>query len=274
MKRLVILVSVLLTSLVSAAWVQQPASRETGQNNRPVYYDTFNEKWLNPTKWLPDGGCGGWSYMGLDCAREIQDGHLRLAVRNFGAPDSDYSDQYFTSELNFVNPNAINSISGEVTLRSFSGVGCSTNNTDSTHGDVQIGGNFFNPGTGDDVYAVLYLWVDTNNPRTIYIWNYNTSTGITTDVANYPVGTPLTFTFAWDKANHQFIAAVKAKDDPGPANVVVAPYFVSDTMPPTNPKKSLHVDIGALNCTSGQTFAQVEAFFDKVMVNVPLPRKE
>jgi hypothetical protein len=85
---------------------------------RPFYYDTFNERWLDPAKWLTGLYCGPTT---LECVREIQNGQLRLAVRQFGATDSDSGFQYANPALYFSNPSAINSITSDVTLRSFSG---------------------------------------------------------------------------------------------------------------------------------------------------------
>ena len=174
--------------------------------------------------------------------------------------------------MKFVNPNAISSITVDVTLRSFSGVGCSTNDTDRTHTAVSIGGNFFNTGTGDpadDLLALLILWVDTTDPKTMTVlnWNYQSYNVVDT----YPIGTPLTATFAWDKENHQFIAVVKVKGDPGPGKRVVTSYFSSDSMPPASPYKNIGAQAFSLNCTTAKTFAQVEAFYDSVMINVPIP---
>jgi hypothetical protein len=60
------------------------------------------------------------------------------------------------------------------------------------------------PGNGDpadDVLALLILGIDTSDPKTIRIANWNSETGWT-DVDSYPIGTTLTAIFAWDKANH------------------------------------------------------------------------
>ncbi len=275
MKRIIVLELVLFTSLVSAAWAQQTTGKENAQHGKAVYYDTFNQKWLDPAKWLATGPyCSG----ALECVREIQNGHLRLALREFGATDSDSGTQGSLLNLDLVSPEAVNSITADVVLRSFNGVGCSTNNTDNTYTQVRIGGNFFNTGTGDpadDVTALLILWVDTTDPKTIHVGNWNSHPqGGWTDVGSYPVGTPLTATFAWDKANHQFIAVVKVKDEPGPGKEVVAPYSFSDATPPASPGKGLSAGCSSLNCTSAKTFAQVESFFDNVMINAyPLPAK-
>jgi hypothetical protein len=273
MKRIVNLILVLLAPLASAAWAQQPMGKETAQSTRPVYYDTFNEMWLNPAKWL---ATGPWCSGGLECVREIQNGHLRLAVRDFGATDSDSGTQFSESEVDFVNPNAVKSITADVTLRSFSGLGCSTNDTDMTHTNVEIGGIFFNAGTGDptdDVLAELIFGVDTTDPKTIHVGNWNGQSGWT-EVGSYPIGAPLTATFAWDKANHQFIALVKVKGEPGQGKMVAVPYSVSDTTPPASPYKQLSAQAYSLNCTSAKTFAQVEAFYDNVIINQPPPHAE
>jgi len=272
MKRITILGLVLFTSLVPAAWAQQATPKQPSLPGT-IYYDTFNEKWLDPAKWL---ATGPWCWGALECVREIQNGQLRLAARNFGATDSDSGAQYSDSEVDFVNPNAINSITADVTVRSFSGTGCSANNTDMTHTGVLIGGYFFNTGSGDptdDFRAFLILWVDTTDPKTMNVGNWN-GQGDWTEVGSYPIGTPLTATFAWDKANHQFIAVVAVKGQPGRGTTVAAPYFVSDTTPPASPRKTLDASAASLNCTSAKTFAQVEAFYDNVAINVkPRPAK-
>ena len=276
MKRVVILVSVLLTLLASTAWAQQTAGKEDARHHKPVYYDTFKEEWLDPAKWsVSSGPCGYWS-PGLECVREIQNGHLRLEIRVFGATDSDYGSQGWGAELDFVNPNTINSITADITQRSFRGIGCSTNDTDLTSTQVKIGGNFFNTGTGDpadDFQALLLAWVATIDPKTMSV-NYWNNQGGAAFVDNYPIGTPLTGTIAWDKANHQFICVVKVRGDPGPGKQVVVPYPVSDTTPPASPQKTLAIQAGSLNCTSAKTFAQVEAFYDNVIINQPPPHAE
>lgn len=99
-------------------------------------------------------------------------------------------------------------------------------------------------------------------------WWGSRNQGHWTEVDSYPTGTPLTATFAWDKANHQFIAVVKVKGEPGPGKEVVEHYSVSDTTPAVSPRKTLDASVWSLNCTSAKTFAQVEAFFDNVAINV------
>ena len=225
MKRVGVFV-IVIGCLVPAAWAQQTRGKDNANHGKPVYYDTFKEKWLDPTKWL---ATGPYCSRTLECVREIQNHHLRLAVRNLGAIDSDSGAQYDQSGLYFVDPNTVKNISADVVIRSFTGVGCSTNSTDVTHTEVRIGGTYFNTGTGDpagDTWAYLILWVGTSNTQTINVGNWWAwrDQGSWTTVGSYPVGTPLTATFAWDKANHQFIATVQVKDEPGSRVQVVALY--------------------------------------------------
>jgi len=270
MKRVGIFV-ILIGCFVSAGWAQQTAGKDAPKHSKSVYYDTFNEGWLDPTKWLAtDPNC----WFTLECVREIQNGRLRLALRSFGATDSDWGSQTGHPGLSFVDPNGVNSITADVTVHSFSGVGCSSNHTEMTHAQVQIGGYFFNTGSGDhadDVLALLMIWIDTSDPKTMSVYNVNVSQGDMEFVDSYPIGTPLTVTFAWDKAKHQFVAAVKVKGEPGSGEVLAVPYAVSDTTPPAYPWKALEAAVGSLNCTSAKTFAQVEAFYDNVAINQPAP---
>jgi hypothetical protein len=104
--------SFLVTALAVANWAQQP----TALSSRSVYYDTFNERWLDPAKWLTGLDCGPLT---LECVREIQNGQLRLATRQFGATDSDSGIQFANPALFFSNPNTINSIASDITLQSF-----------------------------------------------------------------------------------------------------------------------------------------------------------
>jgi hypothetical protein len=261
--------SILVTALAVANWAQQP----TALSSRSVYYDTFNERWLNPTKWLTGLDCGPLT---LECVREIQNGQLRLAVRQFGATNSDSGFQFADSALYFSNPNAINSITTDITMHSFSGTSCSTNTGDITRTPTSVGGVYFNTGSGqqaDDVGDMVFFVVDTNNPKTISVtnWMSGSGLGVSTDMGSYPVGTTFTATIAWDKANHQFISAVKVKEDPSQSVRVTVPYYVSDTKPATWTQRSLNAALDTPNCTSAQTFGQVEVFYDNVMINVPLP---
>ena len=278
---LVVVLSVVSDPAQTSANITQTAgtSKENGQLSRPRYYDTFNGQWLDPTKWITYGpGCAlGFT---MECVREIQKGRLRLAVRNIGATDSNSGFQFGESDLYFVNPNTINSITADVTLSQFSGTACSANTDQPSRTIVKIAGSFFNTGSGDpadDVTDDLLLWVDPSNPKTMLVGNWLSSgngLGIGTNIGEYPVGTPLRLHNAWDKANHQFISVVEVIGEPGQGNSVTVPYALSDTTLPAYANKQFTTFVYSQNCTSAQTFAQVEAFFDNVMINVaPSPEQ-
>ena len=232
-------------------------------------YDRFDTKWIDFGKWqLGSPNCD----TALECVREIQNGKLRMAVRNFGSTDSDSDVQWAGPILYFKNPNAITSIRADITVRSFSGTSCLTNDT-AANGQAQIGGTYFNAGNpsdhADDVFAILYTYVDTANPTTIFVsgyWGYQSQSDWK-PIAQYPIGTALTGTFKWDKAHHQFIARVKIKGQLGKGTELAMPYPMSDQVPPTYSDKRLVAVALSPNCTSGQTSAQTEATFDNVVIN-------
>ncbi len=280
MSRVHILKCVSIVLLAANAWVPlafgQPSLQQTNipqaqMNSSQKLYDNFSRKWLDPTKWQAvNPNC--WGNI-LECVREIQDGKLRLALRSLGASNSDSGVQWSESEVYFLNPNAVTSITADVNVR-FRGTACPTNDTGPrTHTQNQISGNFFNTGTGDpsdDMSVILMIWVDTVDPvtRVNVVWGNPWPAPFTiVPVANYPLGTELTAALTWDRANHQFVAKTRVKDDEGPWVQVEIPYSVSDTTPPANPMKALQTSLETLNCTSAKTFGQVESTFDNVIVN-------
>ena len=232
------------------------------------YYDTFNERWLDPNKWLATyPNCWGT----LECVREIQNGKLRLAVRDFGTTNSDAGVQWSESPMFFVNPNIVTSITADVAPKSFSGLGCATNNTDLTHTQVMIGGSYFNSGSGDpsdDVMAFLIIWIDTNNPTYMNVlnwWGWRDQAQWS-DMGTYPIGTVFTGKHAWDRTNHQFVASLTVKNT-GQTVTTNQSYTMPDGAPAANPYKYLTTQAHSLNCTSAKTFAQAEATFDNVIIN-------
>ena len=260
-------------------WGQTPSSQNgsvhatelTDMSEGGTLYDDFNSPWLDPAKWqIGTPQC----WVTLECIREIQNGQLRLAVRVFGATNSDSGIGWSAPEVRFINPN-VKSIKADVTAHSFSGIGCATNNTDYTHTEIRLWGTFFNIGTGnaaDDVTAFLLIWVDTFNPQTMSVvlwWGYNwgSGQGFAYPVASYPFGTPLTLSLKWDEDNHQFIARSKPRFGESPGKQIAVPYNVSATTPSTSPSRGMDVSTNSLNCTSGRTYAQVEPKFDNVIVN-------
>jgi hypothetical protein len=269
MKKLVLLTMVLFCL---AATAQSPSTSAPSALRGEMLYDDFSGKWLDPAKWIPaNPQC--WGNV-LECVREIRDNKLRLVARNFGARDSDSGIQWSQPAVYFTNPNLINGIGADITS-SFSGAGCPTNNTDYTHTQVQLGGNFFNTGSGnpsDDIAVWLIDWTDSTNPGyqgfSVY-WGYIWPLPATdTPFATYPAGTEIAATLKWDKRHHQFIATTKVKGQPDEtAERVEIPYPYPDTTPPATPLKSLQAAQNTLNCTTVPTYGEVEATFGDVKVS-------
>ncbi len=277
MTRKYVLPALLLTLVIFLAvpvWAQQTANGQGAQNGRQAYYDTFSERWLDPAKW--DVRYNPPCDRTLECSRQIENGHLRLGLRNFGATDSDSGGPFSWTGLTPVDPNAVHSMTTDITVRSFSGTACSTIPA-VAQTNVEMGGLYFNTGTNDpsdDVQVIMASIVDTSDPNTILVVYYLASRDlqISGEIGRYPIGKTLTATVAWDKANHQFIFAVNVTDDPSHAARAVAPYYVSDTTPPVNPVRWLDAGVYSPNCTSSQTSAQVEVFYDNVMINGDPPQ--
>jgi hypothetical protein len=243
----------------------------TGLSFSPIY-DAFNHPWLDPARW--EAGMNHCWSNNLECVREIEHGKLRLATRNTGSMGSDTGPQYSESYLPFPMSVAggITSIRADITVRDFGGVPCPANADDSTHTEVKIGGNFFNAGAGDpadDVTGLLIVWVDTTTTPTMSLgvwWGFGPQ-GSWTPIVDYPLGTPLVAVLQWDQPNHQFVATVKVKGEPGPGTRVTSPYGVSDETPAANPWKALIAATCAMNCTSVLSLSHVDALFDNVIIN-------
>jgi hypothetical protein len=160
------------SALAGGQPVTQPTIHQLEVTGNGGLYDDFNAKWLDPAKWIPTNPqCDGNV---LECVREIRDSKLRLVARNFGARTSDSGIQWSESEVYFIKPNQVSSITADFTA-SFSGTACPTNNTDYTHTQVQLGGAFFNSGSGnpsDDVSVWLIDWIDSTKPDTQLISVY------------------------------------------------------------------------------------------------------
>jgi len=257
----------LFASLTVVAWAQQSSTTLAAPSSK--LYDSFNSPWLDQAKWVAVAPTCART---LECVREIQDGKLRLVLRNVGYSDVDSGDQFSYDELFFSNPAAVNSIETDVTVKAFTGAECSTNPQAWTHASVEIGGNYFNTGTGspyDDVADIVALVVDPGAPKVVnvsnWLWGPNLG-GVSTDMGNYPLGIPLTVKITWDPTNHRFTSSVYVKGDPGRGKQVAVPYYVSDVTPPAQLMRHLDAAVDTANCTTAQPVSQVEAFYDNVKV--------
>jgi len=241
-----------------------------GQQFHPVpkpYYDTFNDKWINPNKWqatIPQA----WGNP-LEIVREVRNGQLRLAIRNTGRTDSNSGSEGAENELYFVKPDHITSITADLTVLSAKGITCPASSDFPSGVQLTIGGSFFNTGTGDPAQDVAGLLVANSeywDPKALDVglWWGNGEENHWTHMLDVPIGQWFTWYIKWDQANHRFIGRVWAN---GVETEVLVPYSVPDSTPVAAPSKSVAESVTSQNCTAPRTFSHAEALFDNVMIN-------
>jgi hypothetical protein len=151
--------------------------------------------------------------------------------------------------------------------------GCTTSPGSGTHAHALLWGTFFNGGGGtanDDVLAFLVFdrW-STDPPNVVTAAVFLQYQGVFTDpvyLGPVNVGEQVTADLKWDRANHQFVAKVVRPAYNTTVQVTV-PYTMSDVTPAVAPQKTLGARSFPENCTGTETFADMEASFDRVMVN-------
>ncbi len=239
------------------------AAQTSGPSQTPGIYDDFNQRWIDPSRWLTGApGCWGLS---LECVREIQNGQLRLLARNIGWNGANSNIQWSQSDLFFPAANNITSITSDVTVRQAMGTDCALN-PEKSGAQVRIGGTFFNSGSGnpgDDLTAYVIANHYGNVVDYGIWWGWQTQSQWT-HVAYIAMGTPVTTTFRWDRANHRFVATLKA-----PVGLYfqqASGYSIPDVNLAANPSKSLSAATYAPNCTVQNTSSYVEASFDNVII--------
>ena len=247
-----------------AAMAQQSSSSS-------VLYDNFNRQFLDPNKWQLSSPCFTWTV--LECVREIQNGQLRLAVRGYGATDSNAGNQYGESELLFVNPSNIKSILAQVTVRRTTAANCPASADFNSGTQVLVKGSFFNSGSGnpfDDVQAfVLLNRLPTDPPgvlSAIGFLNWQGQFFDNIDLGTVNVGQHIALRLTWNQKGHQFIAA-RIDLASGAVQQASMPYTISDTALAAAPFKSLQVAVFTPNCVGPQMLVDdVETTFDNVAV--------
>jgi len=288
MRQIRTLTFILIVSLVAVGRAQQtvrPTTTSQQANSQQaqvqwgaMLYDDFNHKWLDPAKWAaaPAGGTSNYNeacYFSsnlLECVREIQNDKLRLAVRSYGARDSNEGTQYGESKMMFTQPFV--SLTADVVVRSTSSRGCPANTTDSW-AQAMFTGRFFNSGSGDpndDVDAhITFAHTSLGDPGMLEVSGFlfwqGQYFGFVT-VGSIPVGTPVRATLRWLPSSHKFTAGFE--------NLIThqhfaadVPYSMPDTTPPTGYWDGLYVQVFPANCIGQQTSSQMEATFDNVIIN-------
>jgi hypothetical protein len=270
--RLHSLALVFAVALTPAAWAQKPQQTSTQSSTQPpsILYDDFNQPLIDPLRWITGGACYSSNFNEMECVRAIQAGKLLLAHRNFGQRDSDTGNQFGSSFLNVINPGSIRSIAANIVVRDIEELPCAAN--PQFGGAVQINATFFNAGSGnsaDDVGAQFALGHSFTDPRGQLFVFAQIFQGFNyfgfVPIGNASIGSPITATLTWDKANHQFIAT-ETDDITHVKNQITLPYSFSDSTPATNPTKQLTVVNFPANCTSHAAWVYTEATFDNVRV--------
>jgi hypothetical protein len=255
--------------LVCLAWM--PAQAQI----LPLY-DDFSGDHIDPAKWIATPLCVVNVY---DCAREVRHGHLHLAVRGYGATDSESGVTFAESQLLFKDPQVINSIRFRFTVTSVSAGACPPDspNTEAAHPQLLVHGAFFNAGTTEnpeeDVVAYLIVERRTDDPslppRSLRVGGF-TSKGATfsgsVDLGTVWVGEPVVATLTWDQDHDAFVwHVVKAITTPHVVERTL-PYDDGDGASPAEPFKSLRVGTFAPNCAE-PGFAAMDVTVDNVRVN-------
>jgi hypothetical protein len=264
----------LVALLIPAAMQLALAGRAAAQVNSSAksglkLYDNFNSTYLDPARWYVQWGCSGLT--NLECVRQIQEGRLHLRARAYGLRTTNIGAEYGNSELFLVN-SAATEIAAELRVLRAESAGCTTSPGDGTHGHALLFGNFFNGGggtTNDDVSAFLVFDRYSTDPVNVVqvsaFLQYQGTFFDFVDLAAVNVGEKVTADLKWEKANHQFVAKLVR---PGNTAVqVTLPHTMPDTMPAALPAKALGARSFPENCIGTETFADMEASFDRVMTN-------
>jgi len=250
-------------------------SVQAQESKNLVTYDKFGHSFIDPSKWSGWPGCPSYPswFVVRECVREIQNGQLRLAVRGYGASDSNQGNQYGPSELYFLDPIPVTTIAANLTVRRSSAAPCSGNAGEGAHAHALLSGSFFNSGSGDsadDVQAFLIFDHDATYPDGTLVvdaflfWQGQFFGGV--DLGTTNVGDRVIAQLEWDQANHRFVASW-TKVGSGSVTKASMPYTMPDTTPPAYPFKLLGVRTFSPNCIDTRTFADMEATFDNVMIN-------
>jgi probable HAF family extracellular repeat protein len=237
-------------------------------------YDDFGQGFIDPSKWSVGAMCGGGN--AYDCAREVQHGHLRLAIREYGDPNSDSGTSFAASRVMFRSPNTIDSIQLNLNVRSFISSACPAN-SDAAHPQFLISGTFFNTGTGDATGDVSAFFMverrtdDLNPPGLLHVGGFMFLNGQffnNVDLGTLQVGEGAQATLRLDRTNHAVVVRI-VKSTTTPSIVEQSmPYSVPDNLPPFVPFKTIQVASFAPNCTAQRSVAAMDASIDNVRVNL------
>jgi hypothetical protein len=254
--------------LLCAIAVVMPARGQTQPNSGLQLYDSFDGRFINPSKWTAQWQCGGTV---MECVREIQEDQLRLRVRAYGATNTNDGTQFGGSGLTLTT-SSVSEIAADLMVRRSTAQACSTNPGfgGGGHAQVLIFGSFFNGGAGttdDDVEAYLQLdHYATLSPGVVDVGGFLFHQGQffgNVDLGLVNVGERVREELLWEQPNHRFVVRL-FRPSSGISTEQFMPYAISDVSPPVSPSKNIDAFVYPANCAGTRTSAELEVLFDDV----------
>ncbi len=250
---------------VSAMAVIMPALAQQSNTGLRLY-DSFDNRFLDPSKWLAQWQCGGTV---MECVREIQEDQLRLRVRAYGATDSNVGTQFGGSGLTLTS-SSVTDIATDLTVRRSTADACSTNPGLVGHAQVAIFGSFFNGGGNtpdDDVQASLQLdRYSSDSPGVVLVGGFLKYQGQFfdhVDLGPVNVGEHVRVELLWDQPNHRFVIRL-FRPASGTFAEQVMPYAISDTTAAVSPFRNINANVYPANCVGTRTSSELEVLFNDV----------
>jgi hypothetical protein len=257
------------------AWAQQSAPKPVHKLYK--VYDTFNDRLIDPSKWISNypEPCGIGS--ALECVREIEDGHLHLRVRNYGSMDNNGPGRGAALGLLLTSPSGVMDLAMEVMVRKVRAEGCPITGAN-PRGNVGLVGRWFNfpraesggqPTEADDVFANLFLETSSDPDVLAVVGHLSRQGGPFFDfpVGEVRVGEWVILGLVWDRPNSRFIARLIR---PGHHKAVVEQYMsydgVDDSIPAVTPLRGLFMPAYVPNCSGTRTFMEMDSLFDNFTV--------
>jgi hypothetical protein len=267
--RSLLIATALLAALLTLEVNPAQGQAETGDSGLHVY-DNFSGPNIDPSRWYVGYACSDPTT--LECVRQIENGQLHMRVRAYGGRNSNAGTEYGHDEL-FLSDAAVTDIAADVTILSDTMSPCVTSPGAGTHGDEEIYGRWFNDGSGissGDTTAFVGVSRSSDEPANelgagAFI-QYNGAVLNWISLGPVSVGERVRMELKWDKNNHRFLAYLTHLATSATVAVVV-PYTLSDTVPAVFPGKALSVSAFPENCTGVPTYADIEAEFNRVLVN-------
>lgn len=253
-----------------------------------IVYDDFQEKVLDPNKWL-GRGASDTGVDTLEFGRQIKNDPLfglrwlEIFNRSYASVASDTGRSTAYNRLLFLDGSNIATIQATVLIRKIQATGCSTN-TLSTQPQARIGGMYFNTGTaipGDatnDVRAFIIITRPSDSTNSSNVLDITGTVVLCNDAdcaTNTPIGTkevgkaivnlPVKVRITWDAVGNRFVFQ-KGK---APEVEILNTQTVGGAPGAGNGgNKRVEVNHQIPNCTDPvRPMSFMDAYFDNIKIN-------